>query len=273
LIKKCINVEVAAQQLGRIAFISDKILITDFPNKLIKITSPATETFGSFRSEHFEKPWCVCVNKRNEILVSDLNGNKITIFNSDLKFIRDFKTEMSASYLTTDKHSDYVFVSHYLKNKVSVYDGITGENIGVDINIDSPIYIEIGTKTIYVVSHTEFEQTPDTNKLIRIKKGSNCIYVIEKRRPFDVLHVISSDVWLAPLGLYLDKNGNLLTTAYKISPDKTISKIRYLFVLDKDGNVLASEQLSGVTQCNSIAINERRLVISYDKSIKLYELE
>ena len=86
---------------------------------------------------------------------------------------------------------------------------------------------------------------------------------------------IKLEDWISPAGLYLDSNGNLVTTALKHNQETNeVSKYRYLYVLSQNGEVINEFELKGVPdKLNSIAFNEEMLIISYDTTFKLIKFQ
>ena len=268
------NIELDGQHLGRIAFYDDLALVSDYPNHALKIINLDKENFKPIKSEYFDKPWCVAVSNNKNIIVSDLVDNRICIFDNTMKtLIREFKTRLRASNVTIDTTSkkDYIYVSHWIGNEITIYDGESGLEKELSIKVDSPIYMAFSKKHVYVVSYTEFAVEPETNKFLKYKKGSNCIYKLKKKKPFDVENVFSFDNWISPVGIHVDLNGNIFTTAFKLNKNKKVSKNRFLFIINSEGNLIGNVELFGIGFCNSIAIDDRKVIVSNDSMINYFK--
>jgi hypothetical protein len=270
-VKSCEKYEVGHfKYLGRIAFKDDTILICDYEDESIKELNITLGSCKIIKEESkIQKPWSLHVNSRNETYVGDLLENKILILNNEMDLIDEFEVSMKPSNISYDLNENKVYVAHWLMNKISVFD----ENKNcVEMDIDSPLSMELSNKNIYIVSYTEFEKNPDPNELLSITKGSNCIYVFRKDKSLRFVKAMRCSTWLAPLGLYLDSVGNITTTAYKLD-EGIVSNNRFLFVIDQIGRFIREIELDGINECNSLAFNRNKLVVTYDKSFKYIEFE
>lgn len=266
-----------ADKLGRIACVEGGLLVTDYPNHELKYLKFSNDQIRSINSEYIEKPWCIDVSLNDEIIISDLVDDKICIFDFQMKLKRKFKTKLRSSIVSIDdtsKDKKYIYASHWLGNKITIYDSSTGNEMDFSLTIDSPMYMTFTKKYMYVVSQTDFESDPSTNKVLKIKKGSNCIYKIIKNEEFEVVNVISFVNWLSPIGIYLDsENGNLYTLAYELNENNIVSTNRSLFVIDRYGAIIGMTPLIGVGNCNSVKIDDKIIAVSNDSLIRIFEFQ
>ncbi len=274
MVKSCDEYELEIyHHLGRIAFKNDKILISDYIDKSIKCIDLTAGEIDTIKNEYkVQQPWSLCVNSKNETYFGDLVGNKIVVFDNDMKFKRDLEIPFKASNISFDLFDNKLYIAHWLNNQVTVCDEAKG--LANHFYLDSPLYMEFSRDRVFIVSYTEYDTTTGTNNLLRIKKGANCIFVFNKNNGYEVETIIRFDTkWLAPVGLYIESNGNILTTAFKVDENALISKNRYLFIISPNGEIQREIELDGISNCNSMSFNRNKLVVSYDKYFKIIEFE
>ena len=158
-----------------------------------------------------------------------------------------------------------------MNNRISIWNSDCGKFLK-SIRIDRPSYMEFGDDKLFVVSYTICEESIETNRFLRITGGSNCIFVLNKATHI-IIKKIELENWLQPNGLYLDAHLNIVTTAFEIDAEGIVSKNRYLFIIDENGNLMHKIEIVGILQSFYIQFIEKNIIASYDKSLKFIQFD
>jgi DNA-binding beta-propeller fold protein YncE len=262
-------------RLGRIAFKNENIYISDYEDRSIKLINMKEDEIRTIENEKILRPYSLCVSSNNDMYVDNLDGNKIIVLDNNMKYKNEFETSLKVANIGFDRFENKIYIADWLNNKISIYDE-NKRHESVTNELDSPLFMDFSKNYVFVISKTEYIIDPLNQCLIKTTKGSNCIYILDKKEKiFSKNKKIRFDYWLAPAGLYVDLNGNMVTTALKLNENtKLISKNRYLFIISQSGDVLREIELVDVAdKFNSMAFDGFRLIISHDKSFNRIEFD
>ena len=208
--------------------------------------------------------------------VDNLDSTKIIVLDQDMNYQDEFDSKLlKVSNIAFDRYDRRIYIADWLNNQISVFDDAKRHNGPFFTGpVDSPLFMDFDKDYVYVVSRTEYTLY-DYSTLHKLRKGSNCIFRIDKKNHLKHSKIALDD-WLAPAGIYLDSKGNIITTALKVDKKDTnaIYTNRYLFILNQAGEKLREIELNDVfDKLNSMFFNGYRLFISYDKSFKMIEFK
>ena len=256
------------------------LLITDVRDNSLKLVDFKTgNLIDILRHSKLSSPGCLYVTKKEEIFVYDVSNSKILIFEFKkffLNFLREFKV-LNVSFISDmkvnqDKNNySLLYISSVMKNRISIWDTENG-NYMKSFKVDHPSYMEFSDEKLFVVSYTICDETIDDNKLVRITDGSNCIFVFDKST-YELINKIDLNNWLKPTGLYLDSFSNIVTTAFEIDNDGFISKNRFVYTIDQNGELLHKVETYGILRSYYIQFIDKKIVASYDQSLKFIEYD
>jgi DNA-binding beta-propeller fold protein YncE len=261
-------------RLGRIAFKNENIYISDYEDRSIKLINMKEDEIRTIENEKILRPYSLCISTNGNMYVDNLDGNKIIVLDNNMKYKDEFETSLKVANIGFDRFENKIYIADWLNNKISIYDE-NKRHESVTNEVDSPLFMDFSKNYVFVISKTEYTIDPLNHRLIKITKGSNCIFILDKKEKIPMIKKISFDYWLAPAGLYVDLNGNMVTTALKLHENsKSISKNRYLFVISQSGDVLREIELVDVAdKFNSMAFDGLKLIISHDKSFNRIEFD
>lgn len=275
-LNKINTIKLKAKDLWRLAFIDNKIFVTDYEDrKIIVLSKNGSNVVGTYSpSGVCTGPLAICSNGREQIFVGDQDKCGIMKFDVNMNLVKKFGKNIlkRANYMTLDNQSE-LYVSDWVNNEVSIWDINTFKHIST-FSIDSPSALRIIKNKIFIVSGTEHEFNEDTRKLGYISKGSNCIYKVDKSS-LNVTQKIRTDSWLDPCGLQvLDSEINqphLLTIAYELDHDKIISQHLSLFIIDTGGNFLKKIKLRGITHLADFLLVDNKIYGCINDEVKIVE--
>ena len=251
---------------------TEEIIISDHGNLSLQRCNSSGENSTSIKiNQHMTLPYALhCYEEK--VYVTEFNGEKLCVFDSNYKFLRQCKlinkNLAAIEYIQID--GNLLYGSQPLTKSVKIWN-IEKEQGGLVKsieNIECPSFIRIHKNKIYVCTNTKFEET--TNKVI---SGSNCIYVYQKDN-LECLKTIQFINMLAPAGIFIDKDSNIFTTAYSLATNNLRSQSRYLFIIDNTGNQIKEKiEIKNFTSCNCCEIFDKNLYISYNDKIKIIKFE
>ena len=113
------NVNFPAENLTRFVHIENlqKIFICDYDDQNIKIIDLNGNFLGSYNPNSIlAAPYCLTCNNRNEIYVADHFRRKIFVFNSKMKYKKEFGNDelKMPSDMTIDNRKELLYVADYL---------------------------------------------------------------------------------------------------------------------------------------------------------------
>jgi hypothetical protein len=102
----------------------------------------------------------------------------------------------------------------------------------------------------------------------------NAIHIIDKKSLI-VIKTIKPSNWYDPVGLFIDSEMNIVTTAYSIYKKINLSNSRYLFTINQDGEILNRANLYFDEQLSDLNVvdKEKILLVSRKRGIFIYEFE
>lgn len=297
--------------LNRIAYLESKkqFLITDREDKSVKLIDYNGNFIGDYNPNSiFQYPFAIFVNnKTNEIFVGDYKKQSIFVFNESFEFKYQFGDGdlHNPNTIEIDYETNLLYCTDFWHDKVTVW-GLSDTGSSLDIfesenstdgntsineddntksaknarytylrmfNCDAPAYIKVRGENIYIVSALDLE-LDDTNKKLKcIKKGSNCVFVIDKFT-YKILNKIQLNDWIEPYGLYIDKKLNIYAAAALIDADKNLSDASYFFKIDKNGNLVKRISFENYIPIDIFIVDNKMIAISYDQyPVKYYEFK
>jgi hypothetical protein len=223
----------------------------------------------------------IFINRSRDLVVLDPNNNVIKRIPSSIFQFND--------YLIMDDQNPSIFIVSAM-NAHRVYlidvnqDIIDCHTVPI-IEVKNPYELFSKNDKIYVISLTTFdtEKCSLDNKLDKLVgiTGQNCVFVFDKKTQ-KIVQKIKCANWLRPQSLHVDENDNIITCAFKFDKDKIISKYLYLFVFNKDGELIKDIYLeglclfrSGIFIQNKLLVHGTDCILSWNDPqwIKIYEFE
>ena len=267
----------ASTSLSRMQYLKnqDKIVITDSTNKCLKIVDINNGLLiqSAFKSPGesenlFKHPFSICVDsKKNEIFVSDIELSKVFIFNQNLELLRTFCDsiiKIPTSISLDDKSN--LYIGDYTNNLISVWESENFDFVE-KIEIDSPAYVELSEKHIFVLNTSlcNFEET---------RKPLNCIFIIDKASPNEILQTIKVENWKNPYGLIL-KNDYIITVSNETSRYSSVSNCDnlYLYVFNKYGYCVQKTKLNQHEPINDLLIVDGTMFICFKNFVKIFSIQ
>jgi len=132
---------------------------------------------GIIDNVNLNRPWGLATNDSNEILLSDMNNNRILVLNEKGKFIRSFGQHVSAPNGLTCDNTGRIFVTNRGNDRIAVFDqngeyvstlnepGSLSEPRGISLDSEGNIIVcDAGGKCVKIFS-------PNGNILRTIGKG------------------------------------------------------------------------------------------------------
>ena len=276
LVKSINSFYVPSKSLFTMTYLKSKrkIVITDYMDKSLKVV----DINGKFHEQilqldKIQKPWAINSNSKNEIFVSDFEENGIIKLDSNFKFNCKIgeKIIRNACYMALDPdNEDVMYITHYIDNKVTVWDTSSNKLIS-SFEIDSPEYIQIKKNKIYLSSRTEVELVEDSREFKRFKRGSNCIFILNKSN-YSLIHAIRINEWLDPRGLVVDENNNILTTAFKLTENNIRSDWRSLYIISERKNCYTAISLVGLKVLSDMLMIENKVYFCISNMLEIIAL-
>jgi len=217
------------------------------------------------------RPVAMCQNRKGEFFIADGKHKRIFVLDSNLRHMREFGDYnlKKPDSMIIDEDCDVLYVTDHENNQITVWNSENG-NFITQIKVDSPAQIQLTKDNVYVISESDYEINKTTSKL-RLTKGCNCIFIINKTN-FQIVETIKLDNWFDPCGLHIDKNQNILTTAFELDSDKYVSNNRSIFILNNKGKLKQKVPLD-TDFFNDMIVSEKKMVFcSYD-NLKIVEFE
>lgn len=262
-----------SKDLWRITLLNDLLYISDFDlckihiisikdAKLIQSLNPNGILLG---------PLGICSSKTH-IIVGDCIRNEILVFDSTTNMLLVKKFGRSrlkgANYMCLDDTYDRLFVSDWFNNEITVWNVDDGEFL-FNISIDSPAAIKFSANRLYALSSLSYLK--DTSKHNFIKKGSNCLFVLNIYNDnYTKEEIIKFSKWIDPRGLFIDTlNDTLITSAHELdSSNNILSPTRYLYTIDQTGTLINKLKLT--SDLFDFIYENNELVTCFNNEIKHY---
>ncbi len=214
---------------------------------------------------------CVLNSDTNEerIFVGDSGQNKIFVFDSKFQLKFKFSQLMQAGYMRIDNefNKSRLYVCEYVNDRLTILDSRDGKFIN-NIDVETPKQIFFTLDNFYVCSPVA-DALVINNKVIKINKGGNCIFEIEKRTLEIKRRIIGN--WYSPLLLNIESNGIFQIAAYTYDENLIISKNRYLQIIDQNGKIVEKSELNGVEFItDTVLVNNKKFFLINNK-LKIFE--
>lgn len=268
----------------RMVLWNETIIMTDGSNGVLYICNLDGKLIDTINPDgELDQPCAICIyqsNNKYQLLVGDFSHQKVLVFDINYNFIRKFGNEniiepqsMSIDYEVPDDRQKLLYVSDIVNNVVTVWSVDNGQMTD-KLNIDTPFTIKFSIDKMFIESPAYFELDENTpNKLKKIKKGSNCIFILDKFK-YEVLNEVKFSNWLTPSALHVDCDMNMYTIAYELDDNQIKSHSKYLFMIDKDGkNIQKKIYLDNVNRINDVAFLPNKLFIVVDNLLIIITLE
>lgn len=265
--------------LKRMELLPDKksIIISDVDNAAFEIYNLETDEIKTVKHEKSKKPYGICIGEKSQLFITDsASERKVQVFDTSLNFLREFsiKKELIVYDLHFDMFDNNLYVSHGDDNQITIWNSETGV-FNKSLIIDSPYNMKSNQENLFVLSYTQGKFDENINlKFDSLRRGANCIFIL-KKPSYLVTNSIKFDDWFQPDGLYIS-GLNIYTTAHKIDENRIISGNRFLFVINKNGEVEDKIELMGTpfgTAFNSSAIFDKKLFFSFNKAIGIFDYQ
>ncbi len=266
--------------LNRIAYLESKkqFLITDREDKTIKILSNNGTYLGEYNPNlMLEYPFAIYVNNyTNEIFVGDYKKQCVFVFDENFNYITEFGNDIAKApnTITMDRLTNLIYCTDYWYDRVTIWKGdrTTASNLHSnkyslhrEFHCDSPAYVQVAEDKIFIVSAVELETDESNVKVKDIKKGSNCIFVIDKLK-HECLFEIRLKNWIEPYGLFVDSKMNIYTSASELDNESNISITAFLFKFDMNGRLITKIPFSNYVPIDFYIIDDKVLSISTETS-------
>lgn len=261
------------------------VVIDDLSKKLIRfdIGSNTIEYKYAYKrlEDYVYRPYMLRYNaNEDEIHVSEKDSSviytfklyeslckrKVIKFNENLQRIWDLCVHGNSKRMfVLDTNQKNIFVYDRNGNFLRTLFNMSEDKEGFGHNEHWPRDIKISNNHIYVIDTCVCIYNFNTNKLVKIKDGHNCIHIFSCTN-FQLIKVIKHRNFLRPMGLICDnKNNNIFTIAnFKNNYDQ-IQPYQYLFCFNLKGQIVSVTCLNidlrerGISDL--ILINKYQLVI------------
>ena len=253
-----------------------KLLISDPQSNQLHLLDLDGNILESFNPDNLlKRPSSVCVLKSdtNEetIYIGDSEQHEIFAFDSNFQFKFKFKFShlMQASYMRIDNEFDKsrLYVCELFKDKLTILDSCDGKFIN-SIEVETPKQIFFTLDNFYVSSPVA-DALMINNKVIKINKGGNCIFEIEKRT-LEIKRRITGN-WFIPILLNIESNGNFQILAYTLDENLIVSKCIYLQIIDQNGKIIDKVELNSVEKISDTVLVNNKIFVSMKNKLKIFE--
>lgn len=239
----------------------------------------------------FKCPWAIYINKSNEIFVSDCELGIIVVLSSQFLILRHFGANKvgSAECITIDEDSssdeassqqppsnnNLLYAADYDNNLITIWNSMTGDFVN-EFEIKSPCDIGVYKNKIFVTSENNFSYCdPERRKLdTKTLVSDNCIYVFDKKN-LNLLNKIKLNDWLAPICLYFDvANKQLITLAFHIYNENSVSIGRYLYLIDLETYKCKHKVNLNIDRISDMCVVDKKILLvrgPYEPSMYIVE--
>ena len=243
------------------------------------------------------KPISICLNNQNHVIVFDSKHKKLFIFKSTI--IKKRKQELTSSSkqysfilndITIDKVTNHLYGCDKDNSRLVTFESDDPKykrpkflEYASLLNF-SPTFIYISDDKIFVIDSPKNEDSDISsqysNSSMSGDVGQNSIlnhyyiHIIDKNSQL-VLKTINHKILFKPIGLFVDKNMNIITTGYCIYKQSNISNTRYLYTISQEGQILNRTNLyfdGELSDINMIS-DEKIVLVSKNDGIYIYEFD
>jgi hypothetical protein len=199
--------------------IKNRILICDCEAGSLMVTDQNGRFLKKLEIQEIKKPFNGVVNKKCEIIISDLDSKRLKILDFNLKFNRElpnFTLNTNKFEMTIDYDSNNLIISDFDNDRVLVIDGNTGDILN-SIHIKKPTHLKHAQNRLFVISELKY---------ILILNSLNNNYKL--------IQTIKNDKWTNLKGIHLDSRMNLYTSACE-----HLFPLAFMYAIDSlSGNIL-----------------------------------
>jgi hypothetical protein len=277
IIKSSIDLPINdAKEMLSLAYLKNKVVACDFNAASLHFLSLDTWSIDTFEDVLIKEPSGLCVGKNDELFIAECSINNVIVYDHKLNFLRQLNTQeklREALKMKIDliETKNLLYISHKNHDKITVWNSQRG-NLVDTIKIKAPSCMEFSQDFLYVLSYTEWDRDEQTGKLVNLQKDTNCIFILDKFN-YETVDKIMFDYWLQPFGLYLDKNINIITTAYELNENNEVSNDRFLYVISQTGDLLNKIMFEHTRGARDLIFFDDKMFRCYKKSIKMIEFE
>jgi hypothetical protein len=247
-------------------FLNDfsQILLTDYMNSNLRLFGLNGGIEKIIHVQGLSYPKAICIDSNKQMIIS--NADNLLIFNEKFRLLKKIMNENCEYIISDPQNPSFVYTSSNVKNKLKLFNMKNYEKIK-EIEIDSPFHMVLKFNNLYVNSLTHLDFEDGNLKLLKkIQRGSNCIFVLNKIS-LQITKVIELENWLCPLSLFVDDNGTLITTAYKLNSKRELSLFRYLLLINFCGEVIHEIYLNDLDNfIDAILVENRFIFCGFDKN-------
>lgn len=212
----------------------------------------------------------LCINILNDIIMAD--ADVIYVLNKDYECIKEIKYRSKITAMAVDDINPYLlYISTYSQqiHEFDILQDILRKkekfHIATEINVDfGNIYL-----SNFLLKFNSHDL--DLGSLRMFESTANSIFVLSKQSLL-LLRKLEFSNWLSPQGLHVDNCGFIWTTAFKIGKNEKRSQYRYLFVINKNGVIIAEINLDSIQRCSGFTVIDNKLFIQWSKEIEIVEL-
>jgi hypothetical protein len=211
------------------------------------------------------------------IFIGDSGQHEIFAFDSNFQFKFKFKfshlMQARAGYMRIDTElndefdKSRLYLCDYINDKITIFDSCDGKFIN-SIDVEFPKHIFFTLDNFYVSSPVA-DALMINNKVIKINKGGNCIFEIEKRTLEIKRRIIGN--WYSPHLLNIESNGNFQILAYTLDENLIVSKCIYLQIIDQNGKIIDKVELNSVEKISDTVLVNNKIFVSMKNKLKIFE--
>jgi hypothetical protein len=254
----------------------NKLIISDKNGGSLKIIDLDSYSIDLFKNENIKKPSAMCIGKNDELFVSDHSKfDKILVFDTSNKsYLRQFKIKpMFVSNMKIDllDEQNLLYLSDTGDDKIVVRFSET-HKFKTIINITRPNFMEFSEEFMYVSSQPNFNLNKRARRLEGLQKGSNCIFILNKKT-YEIVKRVAFENWLVPFGLKLDENFNIYTTASELSETRIVSENPFLYIINSNGELVEKIEIEvSLKRPCSISFFKDYFFICDDSILSMFEI-
>ena len=254
-----------------------KILITDFGRKLLHCCDLEGKIMKSWNPNNILMgPVGVCVLKvtnvsvDEKIFVGDNELHKIFAFTSNFEFLFRIKGEnlKSSNFMKIDNgfDSSRLYALDWKNDALTIWNTNDGKFID-KVHIETPGGIDFTTNRLFVSSFVT-NITTAKNKTIKINKGGNCIFEIDKKS-FVLIRKITGS-WYSPFLLEIEPSGNSHLVAKIFENSILVSDDMCFLTLDENGKIIKKFELTGLKRREAVLLKNRVYILNAT-NLRIYE--
>ena len=138
------------------------------------------------------------------------------------------------------------------------------------IDVEPPLQMNFTLNSLFVSSPVYNRRVVD-NKVIKINKGGNCIFEIDKESFEIERRIIGS--WYSPSLMNIELNGNLQIAASTYANNLIVSKMRYFLTIDQKGKILKKVEMNEATVLSDIILEDKKIIAPCFRKLQILEFD